>query len=75
MSHDTTQKKIEIGDIVLCKNSLPFGRSGNRKILRIADGHSIYVKLTNEDSAYQNRAPHQDFWQVMWEDFQVINHP
>ena len=46
--------------------------SGKRVVLSVANEHSIYVKLCNKDSAYQNREPHQDFWQVMWNDFRCL---
>ncbi len=64
-----TKTKVKQGDLVMCYKSLPYGRSGKRKVLRVVDGHSIYVRLTNRDSAYQNREPHQEFWQVMWKEF------
>jgi len=64
------KKKLKKGDIVTCKKgTLPFGRSGRREVLSVADGHSIYVRLTKKDSAYQNREPDQDYWQVMWGQF------
>mgnify|MGYP001348915040 FL=1 len=61
---------MKIGDTVTCKTgSLPYGRGGKRKIISIAKNHSIYVELTKKDSAYQDREPNQDYWQIMWEDF------
>ena len=62
-------REIKEGDIVFCKKSLPYGRSGNRVVLSVTNKHSIYVSLTKKDSAYQDREPHQDYWQIMWEDF------
>ena len=69
---DNGKKNIKKGDIVYCKSgSLPFGRGGKRKVLSVSKNHSIYVELTIKDSAYQNKEPHQDFWQVMWNEFNL----
>lgn len=68
----TKTEEIKKGDFVYCYKSLPYGRSGKRVVLSVANEHSIYVKLCNKDSAYQNREPHQDFWQVMWNDFRCL---
>ena len=69
MLNKTKIDKVKKGDFVMCYKALPYGRSGKREVLSVADKHSIYVRLTNKDSAYQNREPHQDFWQVMWGKF------
>lgn len=69
MTNKPTKGKVKKGDEVYCIKSLPFGRSGKRAVLGVADGHSIYVRLTKKDNAYQNREPDQGYWQVMWNEF------
>lgn len=71
--HTHSIGKIKKGDKVFVYKSLPFGRSGIRKVWSVAEGHSIYVELTKKDSAYQNKMPHfSDTWQVMYGHFKPV---
>lgn len=71
-SSNKDKGEVKKGDFVMCYKALPYGRNGKREVLSVANGHSVYVRLTNKDSAYGNKEPHQDYWQVMWNDFRLL---
>jgi len=60
------KEEIKKGDVVFCYKSLPFGESGRRKVVEVAIGHSVYVRLKPKDCKDQN------WWQIRWSDFRLI---